>query len=943
MLTSVHLLIGRSIRPSIIHSSDPSAILNCPLFLPLIRSETATITAEAEAGSLSKPSQSTGNDTAVTAEESLEKSVNPPWRANVVELDSDNQPELEVINFEETKTVFAVDISGSVAGDILETEKYIVKYLATTPHHHEHSKVVAWDHAARLPISLSEVDSISASGGTSPHCILTQQESADVIEQSDIWFLITDGLIGQHDVENLAKLIQEKNIVHIPAVIIIVGVAPSSNTPPGKVDTSVGAGVFHLVDHCLFLYANAKDWTSGIQQFYVLKTKACFAFLDSVLIDESVQWSDLPTVTIDVLSSMVLKKSKARVDGGVTRLNDSTYVSIDNLLSPSTTLTHDDLRDLFVDETARTSLLLACKVRGLLDSLLVLLNRYRIKGDATDKDVADVQAILRLLTKASQSTSPKEIIVDLQRQLREAYQRNEQHMVIELALRELAEVKRSGYLASQLGSSARNKAGSDAEIVDLLELQLDVATTDSFRGKCLICCSENVIMALECKIPPVDETLNLPLASRNVDMLSPQIVCLRCADSTVNKETSVVLPLVGFEKNAELWRLKLAAALTDNVSFGSLVQLIIAVLDETLTNKEWAQASEGDAEAKFRRDALEWMLGMLWREFKTSVDFKETGTLMSFSEAVASGIKETSYSAGSVEPWLMRCPFEVFLRILRLSKKFGVPYWPIDNGLHLLHTRLMALLMENHLACIKRGDLLSYDNIWAALYDESGSARIVTSMDNLIDSSDLKRIAYYLSTIGRDISSFPFPAATSVLLRRYLEIKTADSVYHAIFQIRDKDSIAHQALECPQEITDARAIAVLSEVFSLLPPLWAAMGKAGSSAGTRFTERLMVEFRNLFQSNNEGVVVPRVRLHPTESLEISELICGGIGYESWGKGVKTPKKALTVIHTCLEVGITTFDVTSGYEGYTNESLFGKLIWRSGFRMCGPTIFLFFFF
>ncbi|RUS22074.1 ras family-domain-containing protein [Endogone sp. FLAS-F59071] len=908
--------------------------------------EIATITAEVEADNLSKLSQSIDSKEVetvpvvtvsipvavsspvagdiLTAEESLEKPVNLSWRANVVELDSDSQPELEqAINFEEAKTVFAVDISGSVAGDILNTEKYIVKYLATTPHHHEHSKVVAWDDTARLPISLSEVDSIGACGGTSPHCILTKQKCANVIEQSDIWFLITDGLIGQRDVESLAKLIQEKNIAHIPAVIIIVGNAPSSNQPPGQVDASVGAAVFHLVDHCLFLYANSDDWNSGIQQFYVLQTKACFAFLDSMLIDKSVRWSDLPVVTPDVLSSMVLKKSKARVDGSVTRLNDSLYVSIDKLLSPSTTLTRDDLRDLFVDETVRTSLLLACKVCGLLDSLLVLLNRYRIQRGATDEDVA---AILCLLTEASQSTSPKEFIADLQRQLREAYQRNEQRTVIELALHELAEVKRSGYLISQLGPSnraARGEAGSDAEIVDHLELQLDLITTDSFRGKCLICCNENVVMAFKCKIPPADETLNFPLASRNVDMLSSQIVCFRCANSTVDKETSVVLPLVGLEKNARLWRLKLSAALTNKVSFESLVQLIIAVLDETLMNKEWAQALEGDAEAKSRRDALEWMLGMLWKEFKTPTDFKETGFLMPFSEAAASAIRSASHAAGSVEPWLIQCPLEMFLRILRLSRKFGVLGWPIDNGLHILHTRLMALVMENYLARIKRGDLLIYDHIWAALYDESGSARIVTTMDNLVNSSDLERITYYLSAIGHDISNFPFPAATSILLRRYLEIKTFDSVNHGIFEIRAHDKVVHRALEHPQDITNADAFAVLSDVISLLPSLWAVTRKAGSSAGTKFTERLMVKFRELFQSNNEveGVVVPRVRLHPTESLEISELICGSME----GKGVKTSEKALKVIHACLKVGITTFDATSVHDGYTSKSLFGEAL------------------
>jgi len=84
----------------------------------------------------------------------------------------------------------------------------------------------------------------------------------------------------------------------------------------------------------------------------------------------------------------------------------------------------------------------------------------------------------------------------------------------------------------------------------------------------------------------------------------------------------------------------------------------------------------------------------------------------------------------------------------------------------------------------------------------------------------------------------------------------------------------------------------------------------------------MVELRDHFQLNNEaeGIVVPRVRLHPTEDLEISELICG-----SMGEGVKNPERVLKIVHACLELGITTFDTTNICEGYANESLFGEVL------------------
>ncbi|RUS32418.1 hypothetical protein BC938DRAFT_475439 [Jimgerdemannia flammicorona] len=74
-------------------------------------------------------------------------------------------------------------------------------------------------------------------------------------------------------------------------------------------------------------------------------------------------------------------------------------------------------------------------------------------------------------------------------------------------------------------------------------------------------------------------------------------------------------------------------------------------------------------------------------------------------------------------------------------------------------------------------------------------------------------------------------------------------------------------------------------------------------------------------------VIPRVKLHPAEGPEVSEIICGNMRGSYFG----TPEKVLELIHACIEVGITTFD-TAEICGGSNEVLFGDALkMESGLR------------
>ena len=60
----------------------------------------------------------------------------------------------------------------------------------------------------------------------------------------------------------------------------------------------------------------------------------------------------------------------------------------------------------------------------------------------------------------------------------------------------------------------------------------------------------------------------------------------------------------------------------------------------------------------------------------------------------------------------------------------------------------------------------------------------------------------------------------------------------------------------------------------------------------------------------------------------SELIAGCMTWGVWGKNLNTQEMS-TLIHTCLENDITTFDHADIYGSFTTESDFGKALKEGG--------------
>lgn len=69
--------------------------------------------------------------------------------------------------------------------------------------------------------------------------------------------------------------------------------------------------------------------------------------------------------------------------------------------------------------------------------------------------------------------------------------------------------------------------------------------------------------------------------------------------------------------------------------------------------------------------------------------------------------------------------------------------------------------------------------------------------------------------------------------------------------------------------------------------------------------------------------VPQISLHPNGP-NVSRLILGVWRMAAWDQ---SPEETLALIHTCVDLGITTFDHADIYGDYTCEGLFGKALKR----------------
>ncbi|KAJ3340074.1 hypothetical protein HDU93_007416 [Gonapodya sp. JEL0774] len=828
-------------------------------------------------------STATGSTTQTALESAPPATAAPGWRVSDQEIADFERRFAEgpqTVFLAEAQLEICPDISGSTAGTCLQVEKLAAKAIAGR---NTRAGVVPW-HSTTLPrIPITDVDTLRAMGGTSPQYLLKQNESLQFIKASNVWALFTDGEIGVADVNELASLVASENMGHLPVIVAVFG--PGRETPSAT-NISVGISLFAACEHVLFLYQRVDI---ALPEPYILQSKGCFAALGTVAtLDSTISWTDLPRISWEAVSATELPITHAGMPG-VTRLSPTLTIRVAQLLE--THLPTETLLEIISDEEVLRNLILLCTTRGLGARLRTWLGSHMMDAAEVVKpeDVAGAAVAMQRLMAARERNAPVQELLSLQAALRSAHATNDAHYrtqyetlarartseirrinsAINAAMAQLGETERAGYSAEVLGTRLSNRAMratkvTESDTVDnlmrIVEGDVEDATA-AFRGDCTICCEQNVLLSLTMKrvlpenteVNTADFALDFPLAvgSRtHNDIIASQVVCSGCADQVVStygttlfrENATITIPLASIKDNTnrDILSTRLAIALTNGLKTGNVFQLMISVLDNTLSTKLWARVEPGsdDAENRVRRAALEWFRDDLATHVRTKNNFQETGEWTTLPFAIQWAVEDAV--TNGYRAWLYRYPVEGFAVLIKLARnpKFAVTM-PLDGGVNFVHKRLLLGIVDWYMRETLKGadqQINARTTIWRALYGElrygkpvEGCGRIIKTFGELdfhktFEGPHYSRLlteVYGLGESGNVAGTrFPFPAATSMFLRRLLEINRHDSITNAVQTVRTNDPECVNAIDFPNLVSDETAINTIEEMFfhPELPP-----------------------------------------------------------------------------------------------------------------------------
>lgn len=220
------------------------------------------------------------------------------------------------------------------------------------------TQIIPWDGRCHKIISPEQVPLVESGAGTDPSVVLEDPASRKILQEANLWFLMTDGYIKNQDIHKFANAISDAGVHGTASVIILFGYRVRS---PFECNVSVGMSVFAVAPDCIFLFHDVKS-----SDVYVLQAKGSFAGLlpedaKFTSFGPSTRWSDLTKINYDdpcrvkVTSRTHLSPETVILPGG--KVFDMTSIYNDSLSKEETI-------EILADYCALDVILLAAKTRG---------------------------------------------------------------------------------------------------------------------------------------------------------------------------------------------------------------------------------------------------------------------------------------------------------------------------------------------------------------------------------------------------------------------------------------------------------------------------------------------------------------------------------------------------------------------------------------------------
>ncbi|KAF5240354.1 hypothetical protein FANTH_9614 [Fusarium anthophilum] len=169
--------------------------------------------------------------------------------------------------------VFAMEVS-STSERIFKQQKNTISHITSKLEPKEladQSYILPWDRQAHDPVPTHMIGNLQHSVGSNPSSIFKNHLGRRCLEESKIWFLMTDGVIEEECANAFTNNIAEAGLHGTPSVIIVCG---NRSRPPSRSKFSIGMSICALSPHCAVLFHDV--WSN---ELFVVQAKGCFASL----------------------------------------------------------------------------------------------------------------------------------------------------------------------------------------------------------------------------------------------------------------------------------------------------------------------------------------------------------------------------------------------------------------------------------------------------------------------------------------------------------------------------------------------------------------------------------------------------------------------------------------------------------------------------------------
>ena len=330
--------------------------------------------------------------------------------------------------FKDSTVAFAIDVSGSTIGTILEQEINAGYDLCDclSADAAGRATIIPWDnkvYPSRNTSCFSRRDLTSNGGGTSPSALTSGLSSSEVLGDCTAWVLFTDGEISDKEVRQFSKGITENGLHGTACIIVLFGY---KHGRPLDCNISVGLSIFSTAPDCLFLFHDVDS-----EVVYMLQSKGVFNELlpkgqDMLHLSENTAWNDLPTIVYNVLSRIRLPPPQ-KLSPGELLLQNKHIVRLEDIYNDE--MDAETTTELLDNDDNLKTLLLAGQIKGEKENV----KRWIAKQRIGDRDMLLVprpdiglaaSKYIRSLLSAQQKNAATNKINRLQAKLRAAHRDN---------------------------------------------------------------------------------------------------------------------------------------------------------------------------------------------------------------------------------------------------------------------------------------------------------------------------------------------------------------------------------------------------------------------------------------------------------------------------------------------------------------------------------------